>query len=671
MPRLIENFRYRREIDGLRAIAVLSVLFFHVKLGFPGGFIGVDVFFVISGFLITSLIMKDLQEGTFTLFNFWERRARRIMPALAVMTIFTLIAGAFLLLPIQFADLGKSGLFLASLIANVYFYLGTGYFAGATEEKPLLHTWSLAVEEQFYFVVPLLLWGLFRFSALRHRAALLSVLCCGLAVSLWLSITWVTSHPAAAFFLLPTRAWELLLGSVLALLPPVVIPAKRSVREIGSCLGLAGILIPCFTYSQDTPFPGWASVPPCFGAALLIWSSGPSASIDKYPKSTIQQLLSAQPFVFIGLISYSLYLWHWPLVAFANYWALEPTPVSWRWAIVLVSLILGILSWHFIETPFRTRKVCATRPKVFAASAFGLAAIAILGACITVGNGWSERMPSKLRHAFAENPQDDLMFVRNLEAIDIKTGDLVPFGISDKERPVDILVWGDSHAMAALPAFDLLCKERGWRGQAATYSSRAPLLGFAAADSSSQRFSEAVLEYVRKKNIPRVVLCACWHGYAKIPRDAPAESTHIVSPEVECLKSAMKITIREVLAAGAKPYIMLMVPSAPYDVPKAMLAAEVLGRAEADYAFRPSDFNGLAGYGEGYLAELEKLKAIVLDPRPTFFDPTRTWYMISHNGHALYRDRHHLTLFGAENILKPLLSQKISDIDDARMSPQQ
>jgi peptidoglycan/LPS O-acetylase OafA/YrhL len=275
MP-LISNFRYRPEIDGLRAIAVMAVVLFHAGLGVTGGFIGVDVFFVISGFLITSLIFKDLEAGKFSFTNFWERRARRIIPASVAMVFAVLIAGWFLLLPSDYAALGKSAAMHAAFAANFYFWRSTNYFSGPADELPLLHTWSLAVEEQFYLFVPLLLAGLFRLPKLRSRRVLLLLFGIGFVISLALSIIAVPRMPAAAFYLLPTRAWELLAGSIIAILPTVSL--SRPLRELLCWTGFALILIPCFLYTKQTPFPGLAALPPCLGTALFIWVSGSTAS---------------------------------------------------------------------------------------------------------------------------------------------------------------------------------------------------------------------------------------------------------------------------------------------------------------------------------------------------------------------------------------------------------
>ena len=345
MP-IIRDFRYRPEIDGLRAIAVMAVVLFHAGLGVSGGFIGVDVFFVISGFLITSLIIKDLEAGKFTLANFWERRARRIIPAAVVLVFVVLAAGWFLLLPSDYAALGKSAAWHAAFAANIYFWRNTNYFASAAEEQPLLHTWSLAVEEQFYLIVPLLLLALFRFPYFRSRGLLLALFLIGFAFSLALSIVVVPRMPAVAFYLLPTRAWELLAGSIIAILPAASL--SRIWREILCGIALITIVVPCFIYTKETPFPGLAALPPCLGTALFIWASGPASTSIQNSTFNIQNLLAARPVVFIGLISYSLYLWHWPLFAFSTYWALDPLSLPYRLCLVAASFVLAILSWRFV-----------------------------------------------------------------------------------------------------------------------------------------------------------------------------------------------------------------------------------------------------------------------------------------------------------------------------------
>lgn len=216
-------------------------------------------------------------------------------------------------------------------------------------------------------VVPILLLGLFRFPRFRHRGALLNVFLAGFLISLGLSCYDLISHPNAAFYLLPSRAWELLTGCFLAILPPEWMPVRRPVRELASLAGLAGILIPCFFYGNNTPFPGIAALPPCLGTALIIWST----SSCEASQPVLGRVLATRPLVFVGLISYSLYLWHWPLLAFGRYSSFEPLSWELRIGLLALAIVLSVLSWRFVETPFRKRGLCATRRSIFVFEASG------------------------------------------------------------------------------------------------------------------------------------------------------------------------------------------------------------------------------------------------------------------------------------------------------------
>ena len=264
------NQNYRPDIDGLRALAILPVILFHADLGCPGGFVGVDIFFVISGFLITSLILKEINDDAFSLINFWERRIRRILPALAVVVLATLVAGWFLFLPVDFELLGKSVIAQATLLSNVFFYrqslAGGGYFAPVSDTKTLLHTWSLAVEEQFYVLFPLLLIMLARQKRLSIARAILW-LCIG---SLVLSIAGSYYRPEATFYLLPTRAWELMIGAFLAAIPGRQL-SNPQIKEAVGWAGLGLIFYSMIFYTRETRFPGLAAIPPCLGTALIIF----------------------------------------------------------------------------------------------------------------------------------------------------------------------------------------------------------------------------------------------------------------------------------------------------------------------------------------------------------------------------------------------------------------
>ena len=261
MQRTYSNpkFHYRPDIDGLRALAVIPVMLFHLGLGCPGGYVGVDVFFVISGYLITSIILKEQSAGTFSMLQFWERRIRRLLPALVTVVFFTIIAASFVLYPSQFRPFGKEVIAQATMLSNFYFWQQDGYFAPLSEHQPLLHTWSLAVEEQFYFLFPSLLLLL-----KKCRCSFLGIAFISIGSFAW-SLYSLTHYPSATFYLLPARAWELLLGALLAMSvirwnPPAIL------REIASCLGLLSILFPILFYTSSTPLPRVSSAPPLLGS---------------------------------------------------------------------------------------------------------------------------------------------------------------------------------------------------------------------------------------------------------------------------------------------------------------------------------------------------------------------------------------------------------------------
>ena len=327
---------YRPDIDGLRAIAVLGVIFFHADFGCDGGFVGVDVFFVISGFLITSLIIKDLRAGNFSILGFWERRARRIFPALFVVTIATIIFGYFLLLPRDFELLGRSVLWLSLFTSNVFFWRNTNsYFSGSAEEMPLLHTWSLSLEEQFYLVVPFALLLLFKW---RKSSGLMWIVSLGVLLSLLMSVLGTMRYESASFYLLTTRAWELGVGSMVALSKPL---RSYPLKSAMAFVGILCVLVPFFIYDRSIPFPGLFAIPPVLGSALLILSGQNTKISDPVPMVT--RILSIKPLVFIGLLSYSLYLWHWPLLAFNEYLVIGKNSLLIKSILILISFLLAFV----------------------------------------------------------------------------------------------------------------------------------------------------------------------------------------------------------------------------------------------------------------------------------------------------------------------------------------
>ena len=354
--------KYRADIDGLRAVAVLPVVLYHAGvLGMSGGFLGVDVFFVISGFLITSIIATEISEHRFSLLSFYERRARRILPALTVVVLSTFAVGWVLLVPSEYKSLGQSALASALFLSNVYFTLTLDYFAPAAEFSPLLHTWSLAVEEQFYLFYPPVLALLFAWRGIR--AALWAV--AGISgLSLAAAVVMLPVKPDWVFYLIFFRAWELGIGAVLAL-SFFPVPRRRLLREIIAITGLLAILVPVFLYDSSMPFPGIAAVPPVFGAAAIIYIGKESLG------STVNKILAHRSLVWIGLISYSLYLWHWPILAFFRIGREHVSlPLDVGLLAVAVSVGVAWVSYRVIEYPFRARPPYGfTRNAIFGLSA--------------------------------------------------------------------------------------------------------------------------------------------------------------------------------------------------------------------------------------------------------------------------------------------------------------
>jgi peptidoglycan/LPS O-acetylase OafA/YrhL len=441
---------YRPDIDGLRAIAVLLVLFDHVEIHrFAGGFIGVDVFFIISGYLIGAHILNDLDASTFSLARFYERRFRRIVPALLAVLLVTTWLAYHYLFPGELIGFGQSLVGALFSFSNIVFWQQSGYFDMPSRLKPLLHTWSLGVEEQFYIVLPLLLIVLARF-ARRHLAAILSAIC---AILFGLACYWTVHARNAAFFLAPLRAWELLLGTLLTfnLFPPL---AQRWQRELAAATGLLLILIPALVYTETTPFPGPAALPPCIGTILILAAGAAGPSV-------VGRLLSTPPFRFIGLISYSLYLWHWPLQVFqtTNRILVPDRFPLWvsQLAVVAASLLAAAISWSFIEQPFRTGLLQRSRLPVFASATVLVVGLAWYGH-ILANFGWF--LPPYIPRSAAyqenartlEDPRDLRWGVCYMEPASFPAAFRPSTCLADVPgHPHDLLL-GDSHAAGLYPA---------------------------------------------------------------------------------------------------------------------------------------------------------------------------------------------------------------------------
>ncbi len=377
---------YRREIDGLRALAVIPVILFHAGFqAFSGGFVGVDVFFVISGYLITSIILAEKQAGTFTLINFYERRARRILPALFLVMLVCIPFAWFWLLPSDMKDFSRSLVAVSVFASNILFWRESGYFDTAAELKPLLHTWSLAVEEQYYVLFPIFMMLTWRLGKRWILVLLAIVAIASLAVAQWASL----GSPTAAFYLLPTRGWELLIGAFAAfyLSKANCTDFSRGVGEVGGSLGFALILYSVFAFSKATPFPGLYALVPTVGTVLIILFATQQTTIGKF--------VGNRAFVGIGLVSYSAYLWHQPLFAFERHSSLDEPSMLVLLGLSFTAVILAFFSWKYVETPFRNKQRFS-RNKILIYGAVGSSLFVVFGLVGHLNKGFEQRFEKVL-----------------------------------------------------------------------------------------------------------------------------------------------------------------------------------------------------------------------------------------------------------------------------------
>lgn len=378
------KMKYRPEIDGLRALAVLPVIFYHAGVEtMAGGFVGVDVFFVISGFLITTIIASELNSQQFSVVSFYERRARRILPALIVVLAITSILAVSIMLPFELVNYGKGLVGAVLFVSNIVLWKQAGYFAAEAEMNPLLHTWSLGVEEQYYLFFPLLLMVIWRFRRQWALPLLLLATLGSLGLAEWAS----TRMPSANFYLLPTRIWELMIGAMLSLWLMRRAQPQGLAAQLISLLGLVMIIVGIFAYNDQTPFPSFYALVPVLGAAAIILAATPATLVGKW--------LASKPLVIVGLISYSAYLWHQPLMAFARILAPDNHPDKVvMLMLALSSLVLAWLTWKFVEQPFRNKQRFG-RNWIFTASLAGSALAVLLGVGLVASKGLLSQYPEK------------------------------------------------------------------------------------------------------------------------------------------------------------------------------------------------------------------------------------------------------------------------------------
>lgn len=505
---------YRPEVDGLRALAVLSVILFHAGFeGMSGGYVGVDIFFVISGYLITAIIAKEVSRGEFSIVNFWERRVRRILPALFFVLIFTVVGAWYILLPGELDSFFDSLVAVSFSVSNLFFWKTSGYFDSASELKPLLHTWSLAVEEQFYLGFPALLLLIWKFG----RRVILGVVVAIAILSLLTAQYGSTSHPDATFYLIPTRAWELMIGALVAL-HLVTSPNREPhsfVAEASSLIGLIALISSIIWLDETIPFPSVYGLMPTVGTALII--------LYATPENFVGRLLANRAFVGIGLLSYSAYLWHQPLFTFARHLSVGEASEYLLLGLGVLSFLFAYFSWRFIERPFR-QKGRFSRRQVFSFGLLGTVIFVIIGVSGSGMNGAPERFGGaerkviefssevyteklynegyRMRLCFLEPQQEGSAFADECLSYS------VPF------------LWGDSHAAALSSGFRY--------GSISQYTASGcpPLLGQSfLGRPNCKAANEYILKQLLGSETDKLILHANWSMYTDELVESGLEST--------------------------------------------------------------------------------------------------------------------------------------------------
>jgi peptidoglycan/LPS O-acetylase OafA/YrhL len=617
---LSEKPFHRRDIDGLRAIAIAPVVLFHGGVpGFSGGYVGVDVFFVVSGFLITGIIASAIDRGEFSLIGFYERRARRILPALLAVIAFVLAAAAAVYLPGDFESVPRSALAALLFVSNVTFFLETGYFQGGADTKPLLHTWSLGIEEQFYIGFPLLLLLIARLAANR-RVLVVWLLA---LVSFWLAVGTQTDKSGIAFYLLPPRAWELLTGALLALGsgPEVKDGVLRESLALG---GLALIGFAVATFDAATIFPGTNALFPVVGAALLIHCA---------PNTRVGQLLGWAPFVGVGLISYSLYLWHWPLFVFAAY-VTDAKLAGWASAFAIFAAIgVAVLSWRFIEQPFRVRGRFDRR-KIFVLGGSAMAGLCTVALAMVAAGGWPERFPSEVvRMASAQN---DISPYRGRCHDSDAVSQRPPCVLGAPVAPT-ALVWGDSHGVELSFALSEQAKAQGRSLVERTQSSCPPLLGYDPRDDPRcARVNRSVLAQIAgDPHLQTVYLVGFWDN----------RSYHVPGFEAQ-----LQRTIAWLVEHDRRVFLVGPIPSHASEVPRKLAHHVQFAGADRAIAVARSPFHPTETALRAIAAGWPARDVAYLDPAAALCEGDRCF--MSKAGAPLYFDSHHLSVAGARLVVR-------------------
>lgn len=613
----------------------MLVIIFHTHaLGVSGGFVGVDIFFVISGYLITRIIYGEMKEGQFSFLHFYERRIRRIFPALFAMLFVTTIVAGLLMMPLEFKGVGETLSATALFYSNILFWQQAGYFDTSGILKPFLHTWSITIEEQFYLLFPLYLLIVYKYM----RPLLIPLTLLGMALSFALGL-WTLSigKDTATFYLLPTRAWQFLVGGILAL---GCIPNLKNAafNNICSVLGLGLICAAAFFLLDNTSrFPGINALYPTIGAALLIYSA-------MHKETFVSKLLSLKPIVFIGKISYSLYLWHWPVIVFASYYMMRDPSEIEAIGLILFCLILSYFSWKFIEQPFRVRNKTYNRKALFGLSALAITLFASAGYYISKSDGIPSRFNDEiLGLAYVhKGPQTELIKISGEPWVLKKIG--------DKTNEPSFLIIGDSHANAVSGGIHEVALSQNISGILIKQPGCIPTLDITPNELSAEcsAFNKFTRNYMKDLNIDHIVLIARWSVY---PKWISKTSVHGGNEQSRARTSQLlNQTIQTYQKKGIKVTLVSEVPRMPKT-----LAPSILGRNLYLHGERTDEKLTKKQHLEYQKFALPILESAARENGITLIHPYKTLCPNEYcdavkDGKNLYYDDDHLSTYGAKSI---------------------
>jgi peptidoglycan/LPS O-acetylase OafA/YrhL len=613
---------------------VASVVAHHAFPGqITGGYVGVDIFFVISGFLISGILIRDIESRKFSVLDFYRRRVRRIFPALLPLLVCTLIAGYLLLGPLQYRQLARNSIWTMLFLSNFDFWQLIGYFSGPAELKPLLHMWSLAVEEQFYIFYPPILFLVWRGGRRRRGAALILL---GIVLSVVAAEVIRYRSESAAYYLLPARGFELLLG---ALISTGAVPSMRSEgwNSLFSWIGLALIVIPIVLYTPQTPFPGVTALVPCLGTAILIHAGG------RLGISSAARPISIRPFRYIGDISYSLYLWHWPILAFMrNVYSMDLSLVQSVTAIVF-ALAAASVSYYFIEQPFLGEK--GRRLPYISLGVASIAAFCVAAGLIYDHQGFPGRFSPAVRELFAA--ATDFNGRRNACHYDNNSGS-VPYSkncsFGAQTAKPDAAVWADSHGAELVAVLGERAKTRRRSVMEITSSACPPALNYAWSQRPHcpGRNRRSLEGLVTDPDMHTIIIAANAVGY----------------PDAQGLMSGLAESVKSLVEANKAVILVKQIPIMNFDPPQKLGISAALGLGISDIGVKTSDYARRSRSWNGFLDELAARypNVTTFDPQTYLCGPTICRAYDPDDG-VLYFDLDHLSLHGAKAVFEVLMDR--------------